>query len=334
MTDTHRPRIGISRCLLGEEVRFDGGHKRDTFLTKVFGRWVDWVPVCPEVEVGMGIPREAIHLVADADGVPSGGQLVRLLGVKSGTDWTADMSRYSRDRVRGLAGQNLSGYVLKKDSPSCGMERVRVHERGMRTRNGRGLFAEALLEAMPNLPVEEEGRLNDPALRENFIERVFAYQRVRALFASRWTAGALVHFHTVHKLQLLAHSRSGYTELGRLVAGVKGRGRRELAESYETAFMHTLRKLASPGRHADVMTHILGHFKRLLDDGDRRELLEAIDAHRRGEVPLAVPITLIRHHVRRHDVEYLRDQVYLGSGRELLLFSLSGPLAPHENGPR
>ena len=324
MTDTSRPRIGISRCLLGDEVRFDGGHKHDTFLTSILGRSVEWVAVCPEVEVGMGIPREPIHLVSDPSGVPSGSQRVRLLGVKSGTDWTADMSRYSRDRVRALAAENLSGYVLKKDSPSCGMERVRVHQRGMRTRNGRGLFAEALLEAMPNLPVEEEGRLNDPALRENFIERVFAYQRLRALFADRWAAGALVRFHTVHKLQLLAHSRVGYTELGRIVADVKGRARRELAESYEAVFMRTLKKLATPGRHADVLMHIAGHLKRLLDEGDRRELLEAIEAHRRGEVPLVVPITLVRHHVRRNDVEYLRDQVYLGSGRVSLLFALSG----------
>ena len=311
MSDAGRPRIGISRCLLGDEVRFDGGHKHDAFLAGVLGRSVDWVPVCPEVEVGMGVPREPIHLVIDASGVPSGSQRVRLVGVKSGTDWTADMSRYSRDRVRELAAANLSGYVLKKDSPSCGMERVRVHHGGMRTRDGRGLFAEALLVAMPNLPVEEEGRLNDPELRENFIERVFAYQRVRSLFATRWTAGSLVRFHTMHKLQLLAHSRVGYTELGRLVATVKGRGRRELAESYETGFMRTLKRVASPGRHADVMLHIAGHLKRLLDEGDRRELLEAIEAHRRGEVALAVPMTLIRHHVRRHDVDYLRDQVYL-----------------------
>jgi len=314
MTHTSRPRIGISRCLLGDEVRFDGGHKRDTFLTTTFGRCVDWVPVCPEVEVGMGIPREAIQLVADPSGVPSGAHLVRLLGVKSGTDWTTDMSRYARDRVRELKVANLSGYVLKKDSPSCGMERVRVHQHGMRTRSGRGLFAEALLQGWPNLPVEEEGRLNDPVLRENFVERVFAYQRLRELFADRWNGGDLVRFHTVHKLQLLAHSRTGYTELGRLVAGLKGHPRRELAERYQTTFMRALARTATPGRHADVMTHILGHLKRLLDAGDRRELLEAIDAHRRGEVPLIVPITLIRHHVRRHDVEYLRDQVYLDNG--------------------
>jgi uncharacterized protein YbgA (DUF1722 family)/uncharacterized protein YbbK (DUF523 family) len=305
------PRIGISRCLLGDEVRYDAGHKRDPFLVTTFGRFVEWVPVCPEVEVGMGIPREPIRLVAVDDGVPSGSERVRLLGVKSATDWTRPMTRYARRRSHELTRANLSGYVLKKDSPSCGLERVAVHEGSARRRTGRGLFAEALLEAMPNLPVEEEGRLNDLALRENFIERVFAYQRLRQLFASRWRAGDLVRFHTSHKLQLLAHSRVGYTELGRLVAAVSSRSRADVAERYERTFMNTLKRAATPGRHADVMMHIVGHLKKVIDDADRREVLEAIDAHRRGEAPLIVPLTLVRHHVRKHDVAYLRDQVYL-----------------------
>jgi uncharacterized protein YbgA (DUF1722 family)/uncharacterized protein YbbK (DUF523 family) len=305
-----RPRIGISRCLLGDEVRYDGGHKRDAFLSKTVGRFVEWVPVCPEVEVGMGIPREAIHLVAAADGVTSGDERVRLIGVKTGHDWTAGMTRFARRRVRDLAGADLSGYVLKKDSPSCGLERVRVHHGSTRTRTGRGLFAEVLTQAMPNLPIEEEGRLNDPVLRENFIERVFAFQRVRRLLGGRWKAGDLVRFHTAHKLQLLAHSRAGYTELGHLVANLKGRSA-EVGATYEAVFMRTLSRAATPGRHADVMMHIAGHLKTLIDAADRRELLESIEEHRRGQVPLVVPITLIRHHVRRHDVTYLREQSYL-----------------------
>jgi uncharacterized protein YbgA (DUF1722 family)/uncharacterized protein YbbK (DUF523 family) len=317
---TTPPRIGISRCLLGDEVRFDGGHKRDSFLTSTFGRFVEWVPVCPEVEIGMGIPREAIHLVARPDGVPSGSERVRLLGVVSDTDWTSKMSAYASKRVRDLQDAGLSGYVLKKDSPSCGLERVRVKHAsadgsvprgGMRTRTGRGLFAEALVQRLPNLPIEEEGRLNDPALRENFVERVFAYQRVRTLFAGRWNTGALVRFHTQHKLQLLAHSRAGYATLGRLVAGAKGRPPRELAADYERLFMETLSRLATPGRHADVMTHMAGHLKKLLDAGDRAELAGCIDDHRKGLIPLVVPVTLLRHHVRRHDVAYLREQSYL-----------------------
>jgi uncharacterized protein YbgA (DUF1722 family)/uncharacterized protein YbbK (DUF523 family) len=313
-------RIGVSSCLLGENVRWDGGHKRDRFLTDELGPFVEWVPVCPEVEVGMGIPREAIHLVTDATGVPSGSARVRLVGVRSGTDWTAAMARYSLERVQELAAANLSGYVLKKDSPSCGMERVRVHQPAMKTRTGRGLFADALLRTMANLPIEEEGRLNDLALRENFVERVFAYQRVHGLFAGSWALGDLVAFHTAHKLQLLAHSRAGYTALGRLVADAKGKPRRVLADAYESTFMRTLARIATPGRHADVLQHMLGHLKRLIDAGDRAEVLESIEAHRRGEIPLIVPITLLRHHVRRHEVSYLQGQVYLDPHpRELAL---------------
>jgi uncharacterized protein YbbK (DUF523 family) len=176
-THGDRPRIGISRCLLGDEVRYDGGHKRDPILVETFGRFVEWVPVCPELEMGMGTPREPIHLVASADGVPSGAHRVRLLGVHSAHDWTRDMDRWRRTRVRELARENLSGYVLKKDSPSCGLERVRVHGTRGVTRSGRGLFAQALLDAFPNLPMEDEERLHDPQVRHDFIERVFAYHR-------------------------------------------------------------------------------------------------------------------------------------------------------------
>jgi len=309
--DQHLPRIGISRCLLGDEVRHDGGHKRDPFLVSTFGRFVEWVPVCPEIEVGMGTPREPIQLVVSQDGVPSDGQTVRLVGVKSHTDWTTRMTTFAASRVRELKVADLAGYVLKKDSPSCGLERVRVHDDGHVTRTGRGLFAEALVRELPNLPVEEEGRLNDPALRENFVERVFAYQRLRALFSGRWTIRQLVVFHSMHKLQLLSHSRQGYAELGRLVAGAIKHPRRDLSTTYQRLFMTTLARMATPGRHSDVMMHVAGHLKRLIQPGDRDELLAAIHDHRHGVVPLVVPITLLRHHVRRHDVGYLKDQTYL-----------------------
>jgi uncharacterized protein YbgA (DUF1722 family)/uncharacterized protein YbbK (DUF523 family) len=308
---TDRPRIGISQCLLGAEVRYDGGHKRDPFLVETFGRFVEWIPVCPEVEVGMGTPREPIHLVASPDGVPSGEHRVRLLGVRSQHDWTRDMDRWRRMRVRELARENLSGYVLKKDSPSCGLERVRVHDNGNVSRAGRGLFAQALLDAFPNLPIEDEGRLHDPRLRDNFVERVFAYQRVRRLFGSRWSVGDLVSFHTSHKLLVQAHSRQAHTALGQLVARAKELGRREVASLYERGFMEALRKLATPGRHADILQHMLGHFKDRLDAASKRELLSLIEDHRNGLVPLVVPLTLVRHHVRQHEVEYLASQVYL-----------------------
>lgn len=308
--DRHLPRIGISRCLLGDDVRYDGGHKRDAFLTSTFGRFVEWVPVCPEVEVGMGTPREPIQLVASSNG-GSAAQPVRLLGVKSRQDWTARMTTFSAARVRELQSENLVGYVLKKDSPSCGLERVAVHDNGRVTHSGQGLFAAALVDAMPNLPAEDEARLNDPAVRENFVERVFGYQRLRALFSTRWTIHSLVVFHSMHKLQLLSHSRQGYAELGRLVADAVKHPRRDLSATYQRVFMTTLTRIATPARHADVMMHAIGHLKRLMQSGDRDELLRAIDDHRRGIVPLVVPLTLLRHHVRRHEVGYLKDQTYL-----------------------
>ena len=306
-------RIGISACLLGEEVRFDGGHKRDQFLTTILAPHVEFVPVCPEVEMGLGTPRETLRLVRAAGSL-------RMMTTRTGIDHSEGMNRWAAKRLTALEKEDLSGYVLKKDSPSCGMDRVRVYRPGGATRDGRGLFAEALASALPNLPIEEEGRLHDPVLRENFVERVFAYARVRAFFAGRWSRGGLVRFHTAHKLQLLAHARAGYGELGRLVADVAGRGTGEMADQYERTFMRTLTRLATPGRHADVMTHMVGHLKRLIDAPDRDELLASIDDHRRGLVPLIVPITLIRHHVRRHHVEYLLGQTYLDPHpRELAL---------------
>ncbi len=314
------PRIGITRCILGDEVRYDGGHKRDPFLVSTFGRFVEWVPVCPEVEAGMGTPREPIQLIARHDGVSSGEQLVRLVGVKSREDWTTRMTTFAASRVRELKSEDLAGYVLKKDSPSCGLERVRIYNGQRVERSGRGLFAEALVSELPNLPIEEEGRLNDPALRENFVERVFAYQRLRALFTGRWTTHSLVVFHSRHKLQLLSHSRQGYAELGRLVADAVKYSRRDISTTYQRVFMATLARLATPGRHSDVMMHAIGHLKRLIQPSDRDELLGAINDHRRGIVPLIVPITLLRHHVRRRDVGYLKDQTYLDPHpRELAL---------------
>jgi len=300
----HPIRIGVSSCLLGAKVRFDGGHKKDDFLVNTFGERVQWVPVCPEVEVGMGTPRESVRLVRE------GGE-VRMVAPKSGTDWTEAMRAYSAQRVEKLAAAELSGYVLKKDSPSCGMERVKVYGKGMPTKSGRGVFAEALLARFPNLPVEEEGRLCDPAFRDNFVERVFAYHRVRRFFSHHWTVGGLVAFHTTHKLQIMAHAPKSYEALGRLVARAKGLPREALRESYETEFMQGLKVIATTSRNSNVLLHILGYFKKLIDGEARAELLGWIEDYHRGLVPLIVPITLIRHYVRLHSVNYLAGQVYL-----------------------
>jgi uncharacterized protein YbgA (DUF1722 family)/uncharacterized protein YbbK (DUF523 family) len=315
VTRVERPRIGISACLLGDEVRFDGGHKRDSFLTDVLGPHVEWVRVCPEVEVGMGTPRETLRLVREKEGA------VRMVTTRSGVDHTASMERWSRRRLQELAQEDLSGYVLKKDSPSCGMERVKVFGPGaMPQRDGRGLFAAALLERFPTLPVEEEGRLCDPLLRENFIERVFAYRRLRRLFAPRWTLGGLVAFHTAHKMALLAHSTTNYNELGQIVAAASGMPREELRDRYESLFMSTLRIVATPKRHTNVLMHMAGHLKKLVDPVSKAELVATIDEYRRGLVPLVVPLTLIRHYVRIHNIAYLSGQTYLEPHpRELML---------------
>jgi uncharacterized protein YbgA (DUF1722 family)/uncharacterized protein YbbK (DUF523 family) len=307
-------RIGISACLLGQQVRYDGGHKRDPFLIETLGPHVVWVPVCPEVEVGMGTPRESVQLVHDRAGRRhnDGPVPVRLVAPKSGTDWTDRMTAYSRARVAKLARLDLSGYVLKKDSPSCGMTRVKVHGPGRTAeRTGTGLFAAALREALPTLPVEEEGRLCDPRLRENFIERVFAYRRLRTLLHGRWSLGDLVGFHTAHKLVLLAHDPRAYASLGRLVARAREMPRATVAESYEREFMGALARLATPKRHANVLQHIAGYLREGLDAASRAELQGLIDDHRNGLVPLVVPITLVRHHVRRLAIAYLQGQVYL-----------------------
>jgi uncharacterized protein YbgA (DUF1722 family)/uncharacterized protein YbbK (DUF523 family) len=305
-TSTRRPiRIGISACLLGQPVRFDGGHRRNAFLTETFGRFVEWVPVCPEVECGLGTPREAMRLVRVEAGV-------RLLTVRTGIDLTARLERVSRSRVSALTREDLSGYVLKKDSPSCGLERVKVYDRhGSPTRDGRGVFAARLVEAFPHLPIEEEGRLADPRIRDNFVERVFAYWRLRNRFREPWNVGDLVRFHTAHKLLLLAHAPAAYRALGRLVAGAGALPRQDVARRYGDGFMHALAHPATTRRHTNVLQHMAGYFKKRLDAASRRELAEAIADYHRGLVPLVVPITLLRHHVRRLDVTYLAGQTYL-----------------------
>ena len=309
-----RPRLGISACLLGQKVRFDGGHKQDAFLCETFGCFVDWIPVCPEIEVGMGVPRETVRLTGKP-GDP------KMIAERSGKDWTVAMKRFAAIRANELADLRLSGYVFKKNSPSCGLERVRVYDpKDMPTRRGRGLFAAAIMARLPLLPVEEEGRLNDPALRENFIERVFAYHRWQEALAGSKSARALVEFHTRHKFLLLAHSERHYRRLGRLVAGVKENSLRATYEEYGSIFMEGLAICASAKKHANVLDHLMGYFSDRLSVAERRELVELIRDFRGQLVPLIVPITLIHHYVKKYDVDYLAAQVYLApSPKELML---------------
>ncbi len=298
-------RVGVSACLLGQEVRYDGGHKRDRFLTDVLDVYVEWVPVCPEMEAGLGVPRPTVRLVQI-------GEDIRMVDPASGDDHTRSLERAAARRIAGLKRLELCGFVLKRDSPSCGMERVKLYkEKGMPRRETRGLFAGPLMDAMPSLPIEEEGRLNDAMLRENFIERIFAYRRLRNLFQGRWTPGQVVAFHTAHKLQIMAHSPDDYRALGRLVAGVKRHPRPAFRDAYETGFMAALARRASRGRNTNVLQHMAGYLREELDAGDRAELSDMIHDYRKGLVPLVVPLTLLRHHARRHAIEYLLDQVYL-----------------------
>lgn len=299
-------RIGVSACLMGEPVRFDGGHKRAPFVTDVLGEHASFERVCPELELGLGAPRESLRLVRET-GAPE----ARLVAAKSGADHTEAMRALARRRAEELAGRDLCGFVLKKDSPSCGLFRVRVYGRhGSPAKDGRGLFAEELVRRMPHLPVEEEGRLSDPVLRENFIVRVFAYRRLKDLFAGEWGVGDLVRFHTREKLLLFAHDEARYRELGRVVAGAKGRERGALAREYGDGFMTALESHATPRRNVNVLQHAMGHFKQVVDPAARAETHGVIEDYRAGWVPLAVPIALVRHHARRADVGYLLGQTY------------------------
>ncbi len=302
----NRIRVGISTCLLGENVRFDGGHKRDRFITDTLSAYFAWVPVCPEVEVGMGTPRETVRLVKGADGD-------RMVAPKSGADWTERMRAYSAKRVESLRSRRLRGYILKKDSPTCGMSRVRRYgANGAPSRDGVGLYAQSLLNAYPNLPVEEEGRLNDPALRENFVTRVFTYDRWLAMRERNPEPKDLVHFHTAHKMLLLAHDEATYRKLGPLVASAgEAADLNALLDDYGTLMMGALKSVATRKRHVNVLQHLMGFVKRAIDGQDKDELLRLIEEYRRGWVPLVTPLALLQHHLRQAPHPWVAAQVYL-----------------------
>lgn len=327
--ENEKIRLGVSACLLGAEVRYDGGHKKDSFLTDTLGPFVEWIPVCPEVEIGLGIPRDTLRLTGDEEAP-------RLVVQKTGEDLTARMRRFALAKTRDLEALGLHGYVLKRASPSCGLFRVRVYrESGMPSGGGRGLYAGELVRRFPALPVEEEGRLNDAAIRENFIERVFAAARWRAFLQAEPRPRDLVAFHAAQKFAILAHSPAHYAKLQRLVAALGPDGaashRSEATHGanrahgtrygdYGTLFMEALAVRATRARHANVLQHLAGFFKRELDAPSRAELAELIREYRRGLVPLVVPLTLVRHYVRRFGLTYLADQVYLSPHpKELML---------------
>ena len=301
-------RVGVSACLLGQNVRYDGGHKRDAYVVDTLGKFFEFVPVCPEVECGLGVPREPMRLVGDPEAP-------RLVTLKTGVDLTERMRDWAMRRVRELGEPNLRGFIFKAKSPSSGMERVKVYgEKGVPVPRGTGLFARAFMDAFPRLPVEDEGRLHDDRLRENFIERIFTLDRWRTALAGDGSTGLtarLVAFTATNKLLLMAHSPEMARALGRLTAEAKNWPADALRQSYETVLMRALALPATPAKHANVLEHIAGYFKKFLDADDKAELLAVIRDYRTGLVPLVVPVTLCAHYARKFRVDYLLAQEYL-----------------------
>ncbi len=298
-------RIGISTCLLGENVRYDGGHKLDRFLTDTLGQYVEYVPVCPEVECGLPVPRQAMHLEGDP-------KSPRLVTLRTKQDMTERMVKWAEKRVVELEKQDLCGFIFKSNSPSSGMERIRVYnEKGMPVKKGVGMFARIFMDHFSLLPVEDEGRLHDPRLRENFVERIFTLKRWREVLAKKESRGNLVDFHTQHKLLILSHSPKPYQIMGKLVAQAKGVPVKELYQKYQNILMEALQLKTTPKKNANVLMHMMGYFKEQLSSDEKQELLEVIDRYRREYIPLIVPITLVNHYVRKYDQSYLKQQVYL-----------------------
>jgi uncharacterized protein YbgA (DUF1722 family)/uncharacterized protein YbbK (DUF523 family) len=307
-------RIGVSACLLGQKVRYDGGHKHNRYLTDTLARFFELVPVCPEQEVGMGIPRETVRLEGDVE-APS------MIAPRSGRDWTGAMNRWARSRTRELEDDGLSGFVFKKKSPSCGLFRVAVVQAsGQALQQGRGLFAAEFARRFPLVPVEEEGRLFDPRLRENFLERVFAHHRVTRLLAGRWKRGEVVAFHSREKYFMLAHSPRHYKELGQLVAAIAQVKPTEFRDRYLQLYMEGLAVKATTSRHVNVLQHIAGHLRDHLGPEQLRPVHKVIQDFKEELVPLIVPVTLLRHYIEVLDVPYVKDQIYLNPHpKELML---------------
>jgi uncharacterized protein YbgA (DUF1722 family)/uncharacterized protein YbbK (DUF523 family) len=298
-------KLGISTCLLGESVRYDGGHKLDRFLRDTLGQYVEYVPVCPEVECGFGIPRESMHLEGDP-GAP------RLITTRTKRDVTDSMLDWSRQRVKELESENLCGFVFKSNSPSSGMERVKVFDKkGMPHNSGSGIFAGVFMKHFPLLPVEEEGRLHDPALRENFIERIFVFKRWREMLEKGRKLSQLVEFHSRHKLLIMSHSPKHNSGMGKLVAKAKEIPPERLFDEYERMLMEALRLKASIKKNTNTLQHLMGYFKKQLTSDEKQEILEVIDHYHHGHIPLIVPLTLLRHNVRKYDQPYLKVQYYL-----------------------
>jgi uncharacterized protein YbgA (DUF1722 family)/uncharacterized protein YbbK (DUF523 family) len=298
-------RIGISSCLLGEKVRYDGGHKLDHYLRDILGQHVQWVPVCPEVEFGLPVPREAMRLM----GNPSS---PRLITRKTGIDHTNGMRRWAKRKLSELERADLCGFIFKSRSPSSGMKSVKVYsESGMPSRTGTGIFAGVFMSSLPLVPVEDDGRLHDFRLRENFIERIFVFMRWKELQRDNPSIKKLIAFHEEHKLLIMSHSSAHLAKLGRLVARAKEYRPASLQNAYLELLMEALKIQATVKKNVNVLQHIMGYFKNQISKDEKQEILEGIGQYHKEFVPLVVPITLLKHYVRKYDEPYLKKQLYL-----------------------
>jgi uncharacterized protein YbgA (DUF1722 family)/uncharacterized protein YbbK (DUF523 family) len=298
-------RLGISSCLLGEKVRYDGGHKLDRYIKETLGRYVEWLPICPEVEYGLPVPREAMRLVI-AEGGP------RLVTIRTGIDHTEGMSKWAEKRLDELEKEGLCGFIFKSRSPSSGLRGVKVYNpSGVPVHTGAGLFARAFIRRFPLMPAEDDGRLHDPSIRENFIERIFVFKRWRDLVSSGGGIRDILDFHTDHKLLILSHSVKHYKILGSIVAAAKTYSTEKLHTEYLYNLMEGLKLIATVKKQTNVLQHIAGYFKTELSAQEKQELAEVIETYHRGLVPLIVPIVLLNHYVKKYDKQYLQRQVYL-----------------------
>ncbi|WP_272991931.1 YbgA family protein [Porticoccus hydrocarbonoclasticus] len=295
--------VGISACLMGDEVRYNGGHKRDAYINGTLAGHFSFHRFCPEVGIGLGVPRPTLRLIAS----DSGDRAVRT--EDQAFDVTEQLVSYSREQFAEIS--QLSGLILKRDSPSCGMARVKVYGAAGARPEGRGVFARTVMEQFPCLPVEEEGRLGDPGLRENFIQRVFIYHRWRSDYFPALSVQKLTDFHARHKLIFMSHDQNQCRELGRIAALARPDTLKAVAADYLSLAMANLKKIATRKNHLNVLQHIQGYLKKQLDAADKQELIEIFERFERGELPLIVPVTLLQHHFRKAPDEYINRSWYL-----------------------
>ena len=290
---------------MGENVRYDGGHQRDRYLTQTLGRYFEWVPVCPEVEYGLPVPREAMRLVGDPTSP-------RLVTIRSGIDHTAGMQAWAKNKFLSLAKESLCGFIFKSKSPSSGMTAVKVFGgAGVPSRRGTGIFAGAFMARFPFMPVEDDGRIHDPVLRENFIERVFVFHHWQVMMQKEFKFNDLEIFHRDHKLLMMSHSPKHLTLLGRIAANHEKMTLSQAASEYHQIMMAGLKLIATPKKQTNVLMHILGYFKKQLTKDEKHELLGIIERYYQGALPLIVPMTMLAHYIRKFDEPYLQGQIYL-----------------------